>query len=89
MLIITRKLNESLIIQPEGLEQVIEIKITDLGNQVRLGIEAPEGCRIWRKELFQTIQANRQAAEEAVLPNVRSLVSRLHPEGNRTGQEEK
>ena len=62
MLVITRKVNDSLIIEMEGKDQTIEIKVTEIGNQVRLAIDAPPGCKIWRKELYQTIQANRQAA---------------------------
>ncbi len=63
MLILTRKLDDSLIIEIEGEEEPMEIKVTELTNgQVRLGITAPKSCRIWRQELYQTVVSNRQSA---------------------------
>lgn len=63
MLILTRKIDDSIIIEVEGQAEPIEIKITEMSaSQVRLGITAPKGCRIWRSELMQTVQSNRQAA---------------------------
>ena len=50
MLIITRKENDAVVIDL-GEEQ-IEITVTEIGKQVRLGISAPEHCKIWRKELY-------------------------------------
>ncbi len=77
MLILTRRPNDSLLIQWEGSDQVIEIKVTEItGNQVRLGITAPQGCRILRKELAQTVEANRQAAASS-LENVRGMADLL------------
>lgn len=63
MLILTRKLNDSLLIEIEGQSEPIEIKVTELGmGQVRLGFTAPKSCKIWREELYQTVLNNRQAA---------------------------
>ena len=48
MLILTRKQNESVIIDDE-------IKVTVLNDpqgHVRLGIEAPEDVEIWREEIY-------------------------------------
>lgn len=63
MLILTRKTGESFLLElPDG--ETVEIQVAELtGNQARLGITAPASCRIWRAELYQTVQANRQAAE--------------------------
>lgn len=52
MLELTRKQNESLIIDGN-------IKVTVLSDkhgQVRLGIEAPDDVEIWREEIFEKIQ---------------------------------
>ena len=58
MLILTRKIGESLI-----LGDGIEVKITDVsGDQVRIGIEAPSNVKIYRKELYATIQENKAAS---------------------------
>ena len=78
MLVITRKLNDSIIIELENSE-TIEIKVTDIGGtQIRLGIDAPRGRHIWRKELYATIQANRAAAAaQSAIADVRGIASAL------------
>lgn len=77
MLILSRKMNESLVIEMEGLSEPVEIIVTDINaNQARIGIQAPQGCKIWRKELWQTVLQNRQAAS-APAPDIRGVASRL------------
>jgi carbon storage regulator len=46
MLILSRKLGEVIAIDGEIKLQVLEVS----GNRVRLGISAPEDCRIFRAE---------------------------------------
>lgn len=71
MLILTRKVGESLLLNDE-----IEIKVTEIqGDRVRIGIEAPRNYRIIRKELRQTVESNREAAESSV--SARKLLSLL------------
>lgn len=61
MLIISRKIGESLIIDNE-----IEIFILDIKNdKIRIGIEAPKSVKILRKELFETEKSNREAVQIA------------------------
>lgn len=63
MLILTRKIGETIAIGDQIKVQVVEIK----GRQVRLGIEAPPQTAVHREEVFQRIQEqNRQAARLAV-----------------------
>ncbi|HHU06441.1 MAG TPA: carbon storage regulator [Clostridiales bacterium] len=76
MLIITRKADESIIIELEGGKGNIEIKVLEVGSQIRLGIEAPAGYKVWRNEIYQNVLANRQAAS-AALPNLFDAVSKL------------
>ena len=81
MLLLTRKEGESLVIEIEGLKEPIELKIVDINNQVRVGVTAPKECKIWREELYQTIQANKQAATVSTsLPkaNLKSMVQKLN-----------
>jgi carbon storage regulator len=60
MLILTRKIGESVAIGDKIKVYVIEIK----GRQVRLGIEAPPDTMVHREEIYQRILAeNRLAAE--------------------------
>lgn len=74
MLVVTRKEKESLVIETES--GLVEITVMELGRNVRLGISAPESCRIWRKELYATIQENKQASAE--VPNLLSVVKKLN-----------
>ncbi|MFB0920111.1 MAG: carbon storage regulator [Oscillospiraceae bacterium] len=76
MLVISRKTDECIIIEPEQGEP-IEIRLLSIDNQVRVGISAPSGCKIWRKELFTTVEANRTAAENTSFGSLRSLTSEM------------
>ena len=51
MLILTRKQSESIVIDDD-------IKITILGTKgqdVKIGIEAPEDVEIWREEIYEKV----------------------------------
>lgn len=76
MLVISRKSDESLIIETEQGDS-IEIKLLSVDNQVKLGITAPQGCKIWRKELFTTVEANRNASKNTPIGNLRNLTSQM------------
>lgn len=74
MLILTRKLDDSFLLELDGGAELIEVKVVELaGGQVRLGITAPEDCKIWRKEIYQTVQYNRQAATNITVSELRGL----------------
>jgi carbon storage regulator len=55
MLILTRRLNESLMIGDEVKITVLGVK----GSQVRLGIEAPRDVSVHREEIFERILAEK------------------------------
>jgi carbon storage regulator len=52
MLVLTRKLGESIAIDDNIKIVVVQIK----GKQVRLGIKAPKETKIHREEVYQAIQ---------------------------------
>ncbi|ORU93584.1 MAG: carbon storage regulator [Cycloclasticus sp. symbiont of Poecilosclerida sp. N] len=52
MLILTRKVGESLIIGDDISVVVLSIK----GNQVRLGVDAPKSISVHREEIYNKIQ---------------------------------
>lgn len=59
MLVLTRRLGESIAIDDNIKIVVVQIK----GKQVRLGIEAPKTSVIHREEIYNTIKnKNREAA---------------------------
>jgi carbon storage regulator len=62
MLVITRKLDQSLIIDGN-----IEVLVVGLNKEgVRLGIKAPKEVQVHRKEVFEAIaEANRAASAKA------------------------
>lgn len=52
MLILTRRMNESIIIGDDVKITVLGVK----GNQVRLGIDAPKEVSVHREEIYLRIQ---------------------------------
>ena len=74
MLILTRKVDESIIISDSIKVSVIDIR----GDQVKIGIEAPKDVKIYRLEVFRAIQEeNRAAASGGVqLPEFDDLLTR-------------
>jgi carbon storage regulator len=77
MLILARKINESIMIGDQVEVSVVDIK----GDQVKLGINAPRQVKVFRREVYRMIQQeNLQAAraEPDKLPALPSLEG-LHP----------
>jgi carbon storage regulator len=59
MLVLTRKIGESLAINDNVRVTVLEVK----GKTVRLGIEAPADVKVYRQEiLVKILEENKQAA---------------------------
>ena len=58
MLVLSRKINESIIIGEN-----IEIKVLSIdGDQVKLGIVAPKNIKLHRSEVYEAIQEQNKAA---------------------------
>lgn len=55
MLILTRRVGESLIIGDDVVVNVLGVK----GNQVRIGVDAPKDVTVHREEIYDRIQVDK------------------------------
>ncbi|MGQ9576438.1 MAG: carbon storage regulator CsrA [Thermoguttaceae bacterium] len=58
MLVLSRKKNESIVINDDITIVVVEIR----GDKVRLGVEAPKEVPVHRREVFDAIRRSEAAA---------------------------
>lgn len=82
MLILTRKIGETVAIGDEVKVQVVEVK----GRQVRLGITAPASLAVHREEVFQRIQEQNRRSTEISLNDLEVLADLLAGTSRRIGQ---
>jgi carbon storage regulator len=73
MLILTRKLGESITIENDIKITVLGI----LGKQVKLGIVAPDRVSVHREEIFKKIQEENKSASLALKEDLREVASIL------------
>jgi carbon storage regulator len=73
LLILTRKIGETVAIGDEVKVQVVEVK----GRQVRLGITAPAALAVHREEVFQRIQEQNRRSTEVSLSDLEVLAGLL------------
>ncbi len=61
MLVLSRKKNESIVINDNIVITVVEVR----GDKVRLGIVAPKDVTVHREEVFEAIQKGSEALHTA------------------------
>jgi carbon storage regulator len=59
MLILTRRVGESVVIGEDVTVTVLGVK----GNQVRIGINAPKSVAVHREEIFERIKSGRSPGD--------------------------
>ena len=65
MLVLSRKKNESIVINNDITIVVVDIR----GDKVRLGVEAPKEIPVHRREVYDAIQNNEQSVEKGTQPS--------------------
>ena len=73
MLVLTRKLGESIAIDDDIKIRVVQIK----GKQVRLGIEAPRNTKIHREEVYVAIQDQNKESSSTSAEQSREIAKLL------------
>jgi len=71
MLVLTRRLNETIVIGDEVEIKVLQVRGSGEQAVVRIGITAPRHITVLRKEVYdEVVSANRQAVQSAtIIPN--------------------
>ena len=62
MLILTRRVGETLVVGDDVTVTVLGVK----GNQVRLGVNAPKDVSVHREEIYQRIQQEKGLGNQEV-----------------------
>ena len=75
MLVLSRKKNESIVINNDITIVVVEIR----GDKVRLGVEAPKEVPVHRREVYDAIRRNDVATQPALLLTAALIRRRAAP----------
>jgi carbon storage regulator len=75
MLILSRKVNERIMIGDSIEVSVVEIR----GDQVKLGIMAPRNVNVHRREVFDAIQEENRAAARGLPSDLAGLSDLINP----------
>ncbi len=75
MLILTRRVGESVVIGEDVTVTVLGVK----GNQVRIGINAPKNVSVHREEIFERIKSGRGGTEDGSTADEQSAPREVLP----------
>jgi len=66
MLVLSRKKNQSIVINDDITIVVVEIR----GDKVRLGVEAPKEVPVHRQEVYETIRRKESEPDDPTRPDL-------------------
>lgn len=69
MLVLSRKIGESLMIGSDVTVTVVEFR----GDQVRLGVQAPRSVQVYREEIYAEVSRQNRAAAEMNVSDIDDL----------------
>lgn len=72
MLVLSRRVGESIVIGNEVTVTVLEVR----GDQIRVGIDAPRSVQVHREEVFRQLEAENTSAADAAA-HTQKLVARM------------
>lgn len=70
MLILSRKIDQKIRIGENIVLTIIDIK----GDQVKIGVEAPNDVKVFRQEVFSAIQSENKAANQISMEQLQKLL---------------
>lgn len=70
MLILSRKIDQKIRIGDNIILTIIDIK----GDQVKIGVEAPNDVKVFRQEVFSAIQSENKAANQISMEQLQKLL---------------
>jgi len=82
MLVLSRRVGESLVIGDNVVVTVLEVR----GDMIRIGIDAPREVKVHRSEVFQAIEEANKAAASPAAQSIAAFTSALaakKPAGNK------
>jgi carbon storage regulator len=79
MLVLSRRVGESIVIGDEVTVTVLEVR----GDVVRVGIRAPRSVTVHREELLREVEETNRASASPTEETVASLAQRLTPSAAR------
>ncbi len=73
MLVLSRKVGESVIIRNDIKVTILEIS----GNQIKLGFEAPSNVSIYREEVYKSVMKENKAASKVRRDSLKSFAKKF------------